>query len=297
MNWRALVLMVCLMLAAQVVRADPRVKNVELHKQTPLVLYVVPDLGVRLTFPFILDEQDAYVPFTLNITNPSFEQRREKGRNYFVVTQKAGSPNGMLGNMFITVAGFEISVELRTTNDLSKHYSDIAFQLTKDAREDLIQQSIAQRTAALEQTYKKKMDDLDVLAEKRAIAHVGRLAISKPDIRGVKEEARGKLKGGGSVLVYVDKVVTYGGFSIYLYEIEASNDTDKGLRIVDARVFSIDPSTKQSQPLDSHREGQRMVQPGQVVKGSITVADSSLTPKHKLKLEVLTDRGSVEVEW
>lgn len=297
MSWRAVLFVVCITLIATGVRADPRVKPVELHKHTDLVLYVVPDLGVRLTFPFILDEQDAYVPFTLNITNPSFEQKREKGRNYFVITQKAGSPSNMLGNVFITVAGFEISVELHTTNDLSKHYSDIAFLLTKDAREDLIQQSIAQRTAALEQAYKKKLDDLDVLAEKKAVAHVGRLAISKPTTRGVKEEAKAKFKGGGSVSLYVDKAVSYDGFSIYLFEIEASNDSDKGLRIIDARLFSVDPATKQSQPLDSHREGPRTIQAGEVAKGSITVADSTLTSKHKLRLEVLTDRGSVEVEW
>ena len=47
---------------------------------------MVPDLGTRFSFPFILDEQDSYVPFTLNITNPAFVNGREKGRNYFVIT-------------------------------------------------------------------------------------------------------------------------------------------------------------------------------------------------------------------
>ena len=63
-------LLVCL--ATSTAHAEPRAKTVELHKRTNLVVYVVPDLGVRFTFPFILDEQDAYVPFTLNITNPAF---------------------------------------------------------------------------------------------------------------------------------------------------------------------------------------------------------------------------------
>ena len=106
-----------------------------------------PTLGTRFSFPFILDEQDAYVPFTLNITNPSFVNTREKGRNYFVITAPARAEGTMLGNVFVSVAGYEISIELRTTNDLSKQYSDIDFNLTNEAREDLIQQSIAQRTA------------------------------------------------------------------------------------------------------------------------------------------------------
>jgi len=35
-----------------------------------LTVEIVPDLGTRFIFPFVLDEQDTYVPFTLNITNP-----------------------------------------------------------------------------------------------------------------------------------------------------------------------------------------------------------------------------------
>lgn len=276
--------------------AEPRAKSVELHKRTTLTVYVVPDLGTRFSFPFILDEQDSYVPFTLNITNPAFVNGREKGRNYFVITAPVRSEGSMLGNVFVSVAGYEISVELRTTNDLSKHYSDIVFTLTNEAREELIQQSIAQRTAALEQEYKKKFEELDATAEQKAIARVGRLAIKKPDTKRIKEESRLKLPNGDSIVLYVDQVVNYDPYSIYLFNVEADSGS-KGLTILDAKLFSVDADTKQVRPIESAKDVPTRVQPNQEVQGAITVLGSALNPNNLLRLQVVTDKGMVEAQW
>lgn len=276
--------------------AEPRAKSVELHKRTTLTVYVVPDLGTRFSFPFILDEQDSYVPFTLNITNPAFVNGREKGRNYFVITAPVRSEGSMLGNVFVSVAGYEISVELRTTNDLSKHYSDIVFTLTNEAREELIQQSIAQRTAALEQEYKKKFEELDATAEQKAIARVGRLAIKKPDTKRIKEESRLKLPNGDSIVLYVDQVVNYDPYAIYLFNVEADSGS-KGLTILDAKLFSVDADTKQVRPIESAKDVPTRVQPNQEVQGAITVLGSALNPNNLLRLQVVTDKGMVEAQW
>lgn len=276
--------------------AAPRSKPVELHKRTFLTVYVVPDLGTRFSFPFILDEQDAYVPFTLNITNPSFVNTREKGRNYFVITAPARAEGTMLGNVFVSVAGYEISIELRTTNDLNKQYSDIVFNLTNEAREELIQQSIAQRTAALEQEYKKKFEEIDAAAEQKAIARVGRLAIKKPDTKRIKEESRLKLPNGDSIVLYVDQVVNYDPYSIYLFNVEADSGS-KGLTILDAKLFSVDADTKQVRPIESAKDVPARVQPNQEVQGAITVLGSALNPNNLMRLQVVTDKGMVEAQW
>ena len=285
-----------LLLVINTAYAEPRAKSVELHKRTTLTVYVVPDLGTRFSFPFILDEQDSYVPFTLNITNPAFVNGREKGRNYFVITAPVKSEGSMLGNVFVSVAGYEISVELRTTNDLSKHYSDIVFTLTNEAREELIQQSIAQRTAALEQEYKKKFEELDAAAEQKAIARVGRLAIKKPDTKRIKEESRLKLPNGDSIVLYVDQVVNYDPYSIYLFNVEADSGS-KGLTILDAKLFSVDADTKQVRPIESAKDVPTRVQPNQEVQGAITVLGSALNPNNLLRLQVVTDKGNVEAQW
>lgn len=276
--------------------AEPRSKSVELHKRTNLTVYVVPDLGVRLTFPFILDEQDAYVPYTLNMTNPAFINKRESGRNYVVITTSPATPVNMLGNIFMTVAGFEISVELKTTHDLSKHYSDIVFELTKDAREELIQQSIAQRSAALEQDYKTRVDALDVTAERKALALVGRLAATSPKIKGIKEEGRLKLPDGNKATVYVDKIVRYGSYSIILFDVEADMG-NKSLTVLDAQLFAVDPATKEARPIEAFRQLPGTLRSNDVGKGELTLLDSSLPAKGALRLQLLTDKGAVQVEW
>ncbi len=293
LSWFALLAFIFTVNAAS---AEPRVRTVELHKRTTLVAYVVPDLGVRFSFPFILDEQDSYVPFTMNITNPAFVKEREKGRNYFVITAPTKAEGQMLGNVFVTVAGYEISIELRTTNDLTKHFSDIDFTQTPEAREELIQQSIAQRTAALEQEYKKRFEELDATAEQKAIALVGRLATKSPDTRSIKEESRLKLPSGDSVVLYVDKVVNYDPYSIFLFSIEADSGS-KGLTILDAKLFTIDEETKQARPVDAAKNIQARVQPSQEAQGEITALGSALNPKNLMRLQVVTDKGTVEAQW
>lgn len=292
---RFLILIVALLAASQAM-AEPRAKTVELHKRTNITVFVPPDLGARFSFPFILDEQDSYVPFTMDITNSLFIPAREKGRNYFVITPKVGSPSGMLGNVFITVAGFEITVELRTTNDLAKHYSDIVFELTQEAREQLIQQKIAQRTKALEQEYATKFAALDEIAEKKAVALVGRLAITEPRTRSIKEEAVLKMPSGDKALLYVDQAVEYSTYSIYLFDLEADSGS-KGMSILDARLFGVDAATKEQHPIDGFKTVPERVQPGNIGKGSLTVQTSSLVPGEILRLQVVTDKGVLEAEW
>lgn len=297
MRFLPLLALLSLLLAATPAAADPKSKHVELHKRTTVVAYCPPDLGVRFTFPFILDEQDSYVPFTLNGTNPLLVvAKREPGRNYFVVIPDGKSPVGMLGNFFITVAGYEITIEMHITNDLTKHSSDVVFDMTADAREELIQQSIRQRTAALEAEYKQKFEALDATAEQKAIAHVGRMATRKPGTRSIKEESRLKLPSGDSVILYVESVVDYDPYSIYLFTIEADSGS-KGLNIIDAKLFSVDAETKQSRPVDSFKEVPQRVQPNQEVQGSVTVLGSALNPKNLLRLQIVTDKGIVEAQW
>ncbi|MCP5007563.1 MAG: hypothetical protein GY941_27055, partial [Planctomycetes bacterium] len=110
----------------------PKLKKVELKQFTQLNVQLVADLGTRFIFPFILDEADDLVPFTLDITNPLFISTRHTGRNSFTVEVDPPAEGGQLptylGNMFITAAGYNISVVLSTTNSLKNHVSDYQFE-------------------------------------------------------------------------------------------------------------------------------------------------------------------------
>lgn len=280
--------------------AGPRALPVELHKRTALTVYIVPDMGTRFTFPFILDEQDSYVPFTLTPTNPAFENTREKGRNFFVITAPVGKggsvSSSFYGNIFVSVAGYEISIELRTTNDLSKQYSDVVFNLTDDDRETLIQAGVAQRTKALESEYKKKMESIEFDTDQKAIARVGRLALTKPDSKGIKEENSLTLPNGDKVTLFVDESVIYEPYNIIVFDLSVDSSS-KGVNIMDAKLFATNPDTKQSHVISVGKDIPGRVQADSTGKGAVTVLSTSINPKDLLRLEVLTDKGSVDASW
>ena len=280
-------------------QAAPKNRSVVLAKHTTLTIDIVPDLGTRFIFPFVLDEQDQYVPFTLNITNPAFVSKREPGRNSFVVTippSQTGRSPQYYGNLFVTVAGYVITVELRSTNDLSKHYSDVTFELGDGERENLIQKGIAQRTKALETEYQKKLDDLEKLADLKAIARVGVIAQKSPSIKRIKEEQKLTLKNGDTITLFVDRALTYEPYTIFTFQVDSDSNT-QGVTILDARLFGLDPETKQPRPIESGKDVPPRIPPRESVNGVLTTIDTLVNPKEILKLVVLTDKGEVSAQW
>jgi hypothetical protein len=297
--WMRALVCLGLVIVAGVADAAPRVKPVTLARHTTLTVDIVPDLGTRFIFPFVLDEQDEYVPFTLNITNPAFVSKREPGRNSFVVTippTSGGRTAQYYGNLFVTVAGYEISIELRSTTDLNRHYSDINFELSDAERETLIQKSIAQRTKVLEAEYKKKMDTLDQLADLKAMGKVGVIAQHSPSTKRIKEEQALVLKNGDKIKLYVDKELIYSPYHIISFEVDSDSNTE-GVTILDAKLFGINPDTKQPRPIESAKDVPPRIPPRETVNGIITTLDGALNPSEYVKLVVLTDKGEIAAQW
>lgn len=297
---RVLVLLLSMSMFSTLVNAAPRVKTVTLEPHTALVVYIPPgSLGARFLFPFVLDERDDYVPFTLQITNNVFQSKREPGRNSFVVTVPdvpATDRAQYVGNLFVTVAGYQITVELRTSGELSLHYSDIDFKLGTAERENLIQKGIAQRMTALEADYKKKFADLDSQVDLKSIARVGVLALNKPSTKRIQEETKLILTNGDTVTLYVDESVHYGLYTSFVFEIDTNGAN--GLSILDAKLFALNPETKTPRPIESAREvPPRLTAGGEAARGVLTTLDQSLNPKELLKLQVLTDKGTLEASW
>ena len=275
--------------------ATPRVKQVTLEHHTAITAYIVPNLGVRLIFPFILDEADDFIPFTSQLTNQSFNYKREEGRNSLVVwiTPQAGNQSG---NLFITVAGYLLSIEFKTTNDMNLFYSDINFALGTAEREDLIQKGIQQRTKALEAEYKKKLADLETLADQKAIAKVGVLAMTEPTRTRIKEQTSIALPNGDRLTLFVDEAITYAPYTIFAFELSTDSDT-QGVSVLDAKLFTADPTTAHTRPVDAAKDIPKRIMPKERSRGVLTTLDTTLNPKEFLKLQVLTDKGTVEAKW
>ena len=298
---RVMVCMLVICVLSSEVQAEPRVKVVTLSPHTTFTLEIDQDGGgTRFSFPFVLDEQDDNVPFTLDITNPAFTSKRLEGRSSFVVTlpipTNGVSPVNTHSSLFITVAGYEISVELRATHDLAKAYSDVVFELSGEARETLIQNAIAQRAAVLEKDYQTKLAALETQADQRALAKIGRLAMSDTVTRRIKQEGQVSADNG-NVVLFVDKAVSYGPYSILLFDLD-NNSRSSTVTLRDAKLFAVDTQTHASKPIDGGVELPPAVIPRSSGRGAVTVMTDQLpSGAHSLQLQVATDRGTVQAQW
>ena len=89
-------------------QAKPLSNDVDLKELTTLTLKFYPGMGTRFMFPFVLDKDNDYVPYTNNNTNDQvfIPIQRQEGRNFFVIAvppEHLGKND--VGNMFVTVAG------------------------------------------------------------------------------------------------------------------------------------------------------------------------------------------------
>ena len=64
-----MILLFALLVLSTASSAKPIHKDVELKQLTTLVLNFYPGMGTRFTFPFLLDNDDNYVPYTNDNTN------------------------------------------------------------------------------------------------------------------------------------------------------------------------------------------------------------------------------------
>lgn len=288
-------LTLCLMVVSMAVAAQPRVKTVSLAAHTILTVDIEASKGTRFLFPFVLDTQDDFIPFTLHLTNKDiFQYQREDGRNSFVIYVNPGVTGTHSATVFVTVAGYTITAELHTTQDPSKYFTDIDFQLSDAQRETLIQKAVSQRMTALEASYKEKESALDALADQKALARVGALALKKPSYTRIKEEGKLPVPNGDNIILYVDEATKYEPYTIY--EFEVSTDSTTGIALTDAKLFAVNPTTKALRVIPSARELPARVAAGGTVHGVLTIMET-LNPKDVLKLQVLTDKGVVEAQW
>lgn len=273
-------------------QAFPRQEHVVLKKYTVLVVYMTPNLGTRFLFPFVLDEQNQYVPFTLTLTNKHFIEKREPGRNSFVLT---AAPAAGDADLFITAAGYEITIELHETPSLARHYSDIIFDLGPGARETLIQEAVAQRTQALEQEYQQKFATLDHMAQSRALALVGVLALSHPSSERIRQRGVTRLADGSALRLDVARAYHYGPYTIVRFRMR--NGADQALTVRQASLLQRDPTTHVAVAVSGGSHVAPHLGAQSSTRGTVTVFTRDLNPRFTTELQVVTDRGRVQAQW
>jgi len=266
---------------------------------TTLIVALVDVFGTRFVFPFVCDEGDAVVPFSLDVTNPLFVHKRHDGRNFFTIEvdppKEGGAVPMFLGKLFVSAGGYNLSIVLSTTTVLREHVSDYLFELTEEASEDLIQQAIKKRTRGLEEAYKEKRASLDREAEIIALRKVGMLAMGSPDVKAIKEESQLDLPTGERVLVYLSEMMTFGNkFHVLAYEV--TNDTADILRVTDVGLFAADKGGV-LQKLTVSNSIMPRIEVGETVRGVVATDSLSINDGARIKLSLVTSQGNVDVSW
>jgi len=281
--------------------ADPRTKTITLSEFTKLTLDVVPDLGTRFVFPFVLDEQSDYVPFTLKLTNPVFVSTREEGRHFFVITLPSPLEGGKmpkyLGNLFVNVAGYNISVLLRSTNKTSQHYSDVVFELSDNDRQTLIQDAVDEQMIAVKAEYQQKENELDKRAHAIALKQLGGLVLDGGDTERVAEDKAFELNDGSQAILEVDKLHKYADFGIFTYELVFDGNTHQALNILDVQLFGKKEQDEVEELIPSVYAMRRRLNSGDSSKGYITSDSPNLMAYQSFQIAVSTSLGNLVMNW
>ncbi len=291
----ALALMTAL---APPVCAGLRQRHVVLKKYTTLTVRIVPGLGTRFLFPFGLDRTGRHVPFTLDLTNPGvLAAPRAPGRNFFIVTARPGTAGRRrYGTLFVTVAGYELSIELRTSARRAADASDVIFDLGPKARAGIIRRAVARRTRALEARYRRQVARLDRKVAARTRARIGVLALDRPQRRRIEQETQARLPGGDRVALYVRESLSFGPYTVFVFRLRNESVAHR-LRVENAELFQIDAGSGRAQPLPAPPRRPRRIAPGGQGRGVLTIARARLDARDRLRLEVLTNRGALEAQW
>jgi len=264
---------------------------------TRLTLDIVPDYGTQLVFPFVLDGMEPVLEIN-NTNKTGFTAEHKEGQNTILVTAKSPKAGGQApdyrGLLFVTVGGYRVAIELRTTSRVSKNLAEVIFDLSPEKRDYLITEAVKRRTAQLDQDYQARAASLDDRVEAKALNLVADLAFSRPSTVRVKTAADVTLQDNISVEVYADEWKIYGSFAILVFELK--NRSAHQIAINMASVTSI-AEGGESRVTNGALKCNKTLKADSKIRCSLTTRNRSIVDADRLTLGVNTDRGAIHLAW
>lgn len=139
-----------------------KVEEIELREHTQFTLRLVPRLGTRLVFPFLLDDANLKPPLNYKLTNTiDFAVTRDlellAGQNVFLIT--CSDREGSIGKLYMSIGGYNLAINLVISDRVRDHISDIFLALGEDDRRFLISQETERIKQQLDKLYRAKYDN------------------------------------------------------------------------------------------------------------------------------------------
>lgn len=292
------VLLLCVFMLP--VHSAPRSINHPLTEFTELTLKVVPDLGTRLVFPFVLDNPAYQPPVVRTLTNGGvFSEHWVPAQNTVVLTVNTPEQGGQLprylGNYFVSVNGFNVSIQLETTSQITEHVTDVVLTLTNAQRDHLIDATIKRRAAEVEAAYQDKLKDIERRAERRALALVGSVAVERPRTVRIKEQDDLTTEEGAAIRYYADVFLVYERFAILDMEIRNLSPYRLAMRDFQLLYTASDEGSKQE--IAGALDCPQALEPDARARCTYTIASHTIHKDGRYTFALLTDRGQVELTW
>ncbi len=305
------ILLLCILFGASTAIAkqepnpiSPQFKHVKLEEFTAMTLDIMPHAGTQLIFPFVLDNPDLQPLLKIELTNPDgFEVPHDSGKvkallsgqNTITITgKKIEKDPTVMGNLFISIGGYNLSISLRSTLDVRNHVSNIVFDVTEKERDHLIENIIKKRTKQLEANYQEKLQKLEDKAQSQALKHISLMATEKPDYDNFKIEDEIEFDEE-RIIVFIDKIIQYGStYSVLLFELDNRSNKDFQTNNIEIRALT----EKREIPIQGSFNCPKALKSDSVLKCSFaTTQGDTLDRAKELKLDLITDRGTGSIIW
>ena len=279
----------------------PKFQSVTLTEFTTLELSIFPDAGTQLIFPFKLDNPTLEPTLKIRLTNangfdiPTSNEEMTRlilGQNSIAILGKVNSEDPSakyVGNLFINIGGYNLSIVLKTTHDYTEHVSNVVFRVHESERDHIIENLVKRKTKQLEDAFKAKMDTVDTVAKTQSLGHIADISRINPKIRRFKDEGDVTIDGS-RIEVYADKVLTYKDkFSVFYFELK--NRSAKDFDLSNISLYSgeihVTGDYKCDGPLHSD----------ETLLCSFVTENATISKSPALKLVVNTNRGQGEFQW
>ncbi len=296
------IIIASLLLVNVAIAADKNYDTVELKEFTSIDLHLVPDLGTRLIFPFIIDDPTHKPPFAMKMTNgslfeTSFDQQQEAlGQNSMVINARApksgGVPMGMLSDLFLSVDGYNISIRLHMTGNMDKHRQNIVFTLSDEQRLTLIERQVEARVQQALGELARKEQQLDRRTESIAISNMGVIAMHKPRITHLKERLKNTVVTGERIDIVAQAFRNYKD-QYYMLEFDIDNKSTKSLSVDSLDVYSVSKQAQEPIAVSFHCDENHIIDADSVKRCLAITSDPLLLRAAKLELQVSTSLGAL----
>jgi len=293
--------------------------ELELYDGMTFTIKLAPDHGTRFVFPFVLDEDHGFVPFSVQSINSRFVVNRGdnvKGRNFFITEYKYntveneinknkviqqinnGTFNYPEGNMFLNVDGYHITVIIQATFKPEDVYNNVFFTFSEQKRVELIEKAVKEKQREIEENFKKKEEELEKRANELVLEKLGNLVVSDDyDETRVYEDGEKTFPNGDIISASVVSVMKVNNIHTVSFEIEYSSVTQDPLLITNVSLMARKSNNDIYYPLSTSKFPSKSLNVAKRDTGLITTDVSNLMDLENRRLSILTNKGEVYVDW